>query len=313
MIKPEKMLDVLIIGAGAAGLTAGIYTGRFKLKTLILEDAIVGGQINDAYVVENYPGFDQIKGVDLIARMQEQAERAGAQIDEFDSIISVRLTHGEKVIETQTAIYRPVVVIIASGMKRRELPIPEEKMFRGKGIHYCELCDGHLYEDKSIAVAGGGNAAVDAANFLTKYAKKVFLIHRSQKLKADAVSKEKLFKNSKTIFLPNTRIIGARGDHTLQSLILEDVESQTVRELLIDGVFVYIGSEPKTELYKDVMLDSFGNIIANESCETNIPGVFAAGDVRTKMVRQLTTAVSDGTVAALGAERYIQKKLNNPE
>lgn len=311
MSKLERFLDVLIIGAGAAGLSAGIYAARCKLKTLILEDEIIGGQINDAYVVENYPGFAKIKGSDLTARMQEQAQQVGAEIDEFDKIVAVKLTNEDKVVETKTVIYRPATVIIASGMKRRELPIPEEKKFRGKGIHYCELCDGHLYNDKTIAVVGGGNAAVDATGFLGKYARKIYLIHRSQTLRADAVSQEKLFRDNKVTFLPNSRIVGAKGEGTLHSVVVEDVNTGKTSDLEIDGVFVYIGSDPKTELYTEyIELDKTGNIMADETCETNVQGVFAAGDVRAKAVRQLTTAVSDGTVAALGAEKYIQRQLN---
>lgn len=307
MDKKEKTLDLLIIGAGPAGLTAGIYAGRLKLKTLILEDELVGGQIKDAYIVENYPGFNSISGSELIDKIQEQAINCGVEIDEFDKILSVRLTDNEKIIETKSYIYKPKAVIIASGSKKRELPIPEEKKFHGNGIHYCELCDGSLYEGKHIAVVGGGNTAVGAANFLSKYAKKVTLIHKRDHLRADKKSQEELFNNKKIEILWNSKIKQAIGNERLEAVIVEN--EKEAYKLELDGIFAYIGLTPRTDLYKDYLkLDNYGNIEAGESCETNVKGVFAAGDVRTKVFRQLTTAVSDGTAAALMAEKYILNK-----
>lgn len=309
MTKPQKFLDVLIIGAGIAGLTAGIYAARMKLDTLILEDALIGGQIIDAYGIENYPGFHSIKGSHLIEKIEEQALHFGAKIDEFDTIIAVNLTDAEKTIETQSVIYKPTAVIIAAGMDRRKLPVVEEKHFRGKGIHYCELCDGHLYQGKTIAVVGGGNAAVDAANFLDKYAKKIYIIHRSPALTASVISQEKLKNNPKIEFLFNTNIVRASGDHSLESVVIENVLTKEQKLLALDGIFVNIGVVPKTQLYQpDIELDAASYIKAGETCETNIKGVFAAGDIRTKLIRQLTTAAADGTVAALLAEKYIMQK-----
>lgn len=309
MNKPEVSLDLVIIGAGIAGLTAGIYSGRLKLKTLILEDEIVGGQIVDAYVVENYPGFERIKGSELIERLQEQAVRAGAAIDEFDPIERIMLTDDQKIIETESRIYRSSAVIVAAGMKRRELPISQEKQFRGRGIHYCELCDGHIYNGKTIAVAGGGNAAAEAVNFLTKYAQKIYLIHRLADLEAEAVNREKVFHNDKVIFMPNSEIIEVKGQNALEAVVVRDLETNGQKKLAVAGVFVYIGFDPKTKLYQNILrLDEAGYIVADESCETNISGVYVAGDIRTKQFRQLTTAAGDGTVAALQAERYIRKR-----
>ncbi|MDF2565705.1 MAG: Thioredoxin-disulfide reductase [Massilibacillus sp.] len=309
MAKPQKVLDLLIIGAGIAGLTAGIYAARMKLNTLILEDALIGGQIIDAYGIENYPGFHSIKGSHLIEKIEEQALHAGAKIDEFDMIIAVKLTDAEKTVETQSTIYKPKTVIIAAGMDRRKLPVVEEKHFRGRGIHYCELCDGHLYQGKTIAVVGGGNAAVDAANFLDKYAKKIYIIHRSAALTASISSQEKLKNNPKVEILFNTNILKASGELSLESILIEDLLTKEQRNLALDGIFVNIGVVPKTQLYKsDIELDAALHIKAGETCETNIKGVFAAGDIRTKLIRQLTTAAADGTVAALLAEKYITQK-----
>ena len=308
MNKTAKELDLLIIGAGAAGLTAGLYAARLKLDTLIIENELVGGQIRDAYVVENYPGFNKIGGSELTDKMQEQSKLAGAVIDEFDRVLAVKLTDDEKIIKTENHLYKPRAVIIATGAKRKELPIPEEKQFHGNGIHYCEICDGHLYEGKHVGVIGGGGAAVGAAIFLTKYAAKVTLIHRSGQLRADKTSQNELFANEKIEVLWNAEVKHALGGTNLEAVVMENPQSQERTELKLDGLFVYIGSNPRTEIYKDyVDIDNYGNIIASESCETNVRGVFAAGDVRQKLFRQLTTAVSDGTVAALLAEKYILK------
>ncbi|MBU2700072.1 thioredoxin reductase (NADPH) [Sporomusaceae bacterium BoRhaA] len=305
MDKQIKEPEVLVIGAGPAGLTAGIYAARSKLDTLILEDELVGGQIRDARFIENFPGFNRISGVELADHMREQSISAGVELDEFDSILSLNLTDDEKIIETARFIYRPQALIIAAGMRRKKLPIPEEKQFHGNGIHYCELCDGHLYEGKEIAVIGGGGAAVGAAIALTKFATKVTIIHRSNSFRADKKDQDALFNNPKIEVIWSTKVVGAVGDKILHALVLEMADSSR-RKITVDGAFVYIGSSPRTEMYvRDLKLDSYGNIIAGESCETNIPGVFVAGDVRTKSVRQLTTAVSDGTVAAIMAEQYI--------
>jgi len=310
LTKPNKELDLLIIGGGVAGLTAGMYAGRMNLKTLILENELIGGQIVNAHGIENYPGFLSIKGSELVERIQEQATAAGAEIDEFDTILSVQLTAAEKIIETETMIYKPHAVIITSGMMRRKLPIAEEKKFLSRGIHYCELCDGHMYQNKIIAVVGGGNAAVDAANFLDKYAQKLYIIHRSPQLTADSVSQDKLLQNPKVTCFFNTNILKAEGSTSLESILLEDKNTHEQQTLKVDGIFVNIGVVPNSQLFKnDITIEkSSGHIIAGETCETNIPGVFAAGDIRTKQIRQLTTAAADGTVAALLAEKYIQQQ-----
>ena len=298
--------DVIIIGAGMAGLTAALYAGRMNLSTLVLENGLVGGQIANAGSIENYPGFESISGGELIATLQSQAENFGAVIDEFDSIVKVTLNATPKIIETEEKIYTCDAVIIASGMNRRKLPLPEEKIFAGRGVHYCELCDGHAYQDKIIAVMGGGNAAVDAANFLTKYAKKLYLIHRSE-LRADEVSQRRLRQNKKIEVMLQTEIKKLHGNGRLESIDVVDKISGEEKNILVDGIFVNIGVEANTELFKDeITLSSSGRIIAGEDCRTNIAGVFAAGDVREKEIRQLTTAASDGTTAALLAEKFIR-------
>ena len=308
MSKPHKSLDLLIIGAGIAGLTAGLYAARMKLNTLILEDALVGGHIRDAYIVENYPGLPKVKGSDLVKTLEQQALEAGAVLDEFDQVLSAKLTAAEKVVETHSAVYQPQAVILAGGMERRQLPIAEEKRFRSRGIHYCELCDGHLYEGKNIAVVGGGNAAAGALKILSKYAQKLYLIHRSPQMTAEPAEQQAALELPNAEFLFHTQIISAAGEAELQRVVVENTQTKEQRTLEMDGIFVNIGVIPRTNLYsQDITLHASGHIVAGENCETNVPGVFAAGDIRTKPIRQLTTAAADGTVAALLAERYLTK------
>ena len=300
--------DVIIIGAGMAGLTAALYAGRMNLSVLVLENAIIGGQIANATGIENYPGLPNVSGRALIEATQQQAEGFGAVIDEFDAIQKVNLKEDPKLVETEACIYEAETVIIASGMERRKLPLSEEKKYAGKGVHYCELCDGHMYQDKVIAVMGGGNAAVDAANFLTKYAKKLYLVHRSQ-LRADEASQTKLRENPKVEIFLETEIKALKGESRLEAIDIFDKASGESRELAVDGIFVNIGVSPHTDLFKDeVELAPDGRIIVGEDCRTKLPGVFAAGDVREKEVRQLTTAAADGTTAAILAEKYITSK-----
>ena len=307
MAKKIVHKDVVIIGAGMAGLTAALYCGRMNLDTLVLESSIIGGQIANAVGIENYPGFVSVSGSDLIATVQSQAENFGAVIDEFDTIEKVTLKSTPKIIETEEHIYECDVVIIASGMNRRKLPLSEEKKFVGRGVHYCELCDGHMYQNKIIAVMGGGNAALDAANFLTKYAEKLYIIHRSQ-FRADEVTQQRVKKNPKIEIMLQTEIKKLHGDKRLESVDVLDKISGEVKNILVDGIFVNIGVEPNTQLFKDELnLTSSGRISAGEDCRTEIEGVFAAGDVREKEIRQLTTAASDGTTAALLAEKYLSK------
>mgnify|MGYP000853509767 FL=1 len=305
MAKETIQKDIVIIGAGMAGLTAALYAGRMNFRTLVLENALIGGQIANAAGIENYPGFLRVSGGDLMAVVQQQAESFGAVVDEFDAIEKVDLTNDPKRIETEGAIYETPVVIIASGMSRRKLPLPEEAKYADRGVHYCELCDGHMYQDKIIAVMGGGNAAVDAANFLSRYAKKLYLVHRST-LRADEVSQKRLRENPKAEILLGTEIRALKGDGKLAAMELFDKESGRTREVAVDAIFVNIGVQPNTRLFEgQIELSERGHILAGEDCRTKIPGVFAAGDIREKEIHQLTTAASDGTTAALLAEKYI--------
>ena len=312
MVKERRYRDMIIIGGGLAGLTAALYGGRMNLSVLVLESGLVGGQIVNAVAIENYPGFASIKGSELVASVQQQAEAFGAVVDEFDAIERVDLKAQPKVIETESCIYEAGVVILASGMTRRKLPLPEEVKYAGKGVHYCELCDGHMYQGKTIAVMGGGNAAVDAANFLTKYAAKLYLIQRTANLRADEISQRRLRSHAQVEILLDTEIKALYGENHLQELDILDKVSGERKRLPVDGLFVNIGVVPNTKLFEDVVnLEPDGRIVAGEDCKTNLPGVYAAGDVRVKPIRQLTTAAADGTVAALLAEKYLESLKEN--
>ena len=307
MAKETVAKDVVIIGAGMAGLTAALYAGRSNLSTLVLENELVGGQIANATGIENYPGFMSVKGGDLMATVQAQAEAVGTVVDEFDLVKRVDLAAVPKIVETEEHIYEAKAVILATGMKRRKMPLPEAARYEDRGIHYCELCDGHMYQDKVIVVMGGGNAAVDAANYLTRYAKKLYLIHRSE-LRADEVSQKRLYANPAVTVMLQTEITALSGENRLEAIQVLHKDTGKREELPVDAIFVNIGVVPNTEFVRgQIRLTESGRIPAGEDCRTEIPGVFAAGDVREKEIRQLTTAAADGTTAALLAERYIRQ------
>lgn len=306
MAGKEKVIDLAIIGAGPAGLTSAIYATRAKLNSIVIEDELVGGQILGTYTIENYPGFENISGADLAQKLRTHAEKLGAEIDEFGKIKSITLKEDEKIIETTTATYMPKSVIIATGAKSRPLPIPEEEKLHGKSIHYCELCDGALYENKDLIVVGGGNSAVEAALFLRKYAKSITFVHQFDYLQATKANQEEVFKDKNIKFIWDTEIRHVYGEDRIESIVVENVKSHETSELKADGIFAYIGYIPKTELFKEsIKTNQWGYIEAGEDTKTNVKGVFAAGDVRSKEIRQITTAISDGTIAALMAEKYI--------
>lgn len=298
--------DVIIIGGGPAGYTAALYSARAGLDTAVIEKMSIGGQLTLTGEVENYPGFaDGIDGYTLGANMQSGAEKFGAQTI-FDEVTNVFLDEKIKRVVTQSTELYARSVIIASGASPRELGIDGESDFIGKGIHYCAHCDGRFYKNKTVAVIGGGNSAVSDALYLSRLAKKVYLVHRRDSLRATKIYHEPL-KNAENVeILWNSRVSKLLHGERIVGAILENTATNAQSELLCDAIFVSIGRKPNTSLFNGVTaLDENGYIIADESTKTSVEGVFAAGDVRTKTLRQIVTAVSDGATAAHYAEEYI--------
>lgn len=298
--------DVIIIGGGPAGYTAALYSARAGLDTAVIEKMSIGGQLTLTGEVENYPGFaDGIDGYTLGANMQSGAEKFGAQTI-FDEVTNVFLDEKIKRVVTQSTELYARSVIIASGASPRELGIDGESDFIGKGIHYCAHCDGRFYKNKTVAVIGGGNSAVSDALYLSRLAKKVYLVHRRDSLRATKIYHEPL-KNAENVeILWNSRVSKLLHGERIVGAILENTATNEQSELLCDAIFVSIGRKPNTSLFNGITaLDENGYIIADESTKTSVEGVFAAGDVRTKTLRQIVTAVSDGATAAHYAEEYI--------
>ena len=302
----EKIYDVIIIGGGPAGYTAALYSARAGLNTLVIERMSVGGQLTLTGDVENYPGFtDGIDGFTLGANMQASAERFGAKTL-FDEVTEVFLTDKiKKIVTLGTELYTKSI-IIASGASPRELGIDKESEFIGRGIHYCAHCDGRFYKNKIVAVVGGGNSAVSDALYLSRLAKKVYLVHRRDSLRATKIYHEPLMNAENIEILWSSQISELKYSDRINGAILQSTSDASQQELECDAIFVSIGRKPNTEIFKGILdLDENGYIIADESTKTSIDGIFAAGDVRTKVLRQIVTAVSDGATAAHYAEEYI--------
>lgn len=299
--------DVLIIGAGPAGLTAAIYTARSKLFTVVLESGVPGGQVITTYQVANYPGTNGIiSGFDLMENMSRQARDFGARIDDMQEIEELRLEGSEKYIRTKATDYYAKAVIIATGSEPKKLPVEQENTFRGRGIHYCASCDGAFYKGADLIVVGGGIAAFEEAIFLTRYARHVTILVRSDTPRAARVYVDDALRNPKITIRYNSVITKVLGDEFVQGVVLENTKTGEVSEMKADGIFVYIGSQPNTKLFSPwIRLSDKGHIITDENMATNIPGVFAAGDVREKEVRQIATAVGDGAIAGIMVEKYI--------
>lgn len=306
MEKDIKDLDMLIIGGGPAGLTAAIYAARAKMDMILLENQLLGGQVRNSDTIENYPGFKTITGGDLADKMTEQAKGLGAKIEAFSKILNINLSDKDKIIETKKAIYRPKTVIISTGAIPKKLPIPNEAKFSSKGVHYCAVCDGAMYEGSIVGVVGGGNSALEEALFLTKFASKVIMIRRYDYFKGEKATMDEVLNNPKIEVMYNWDLVDVDGESFVSRAIIKNTKTDEEKEIELNAVFGYIGTDPKTELFKEYLnLTPQGYIITDESMQTNIKGVYAAGDVREKQFRQITTAVSDGTIAALSAEKHI--------
>jgi len=299
--------DVAVIGAGPAGLTAGLYAARAKLSTVVIEKMFPGGQATLTDIIENYPGFtDGINGIQLTDAMKKQAERFGAEfingdvekIEKHDDLFTIFMKRENLNAKT---------VILATGAQPRKLGVKGEKEFTGRGVSYCATCDGAFYRDKPIAIVGGGDTAIQEALYLTRFASKVFVIHRRDQLRATKILQERALNNKKIEFVWDSVVREIKGQDTVEGALIENVKTGKLDSLRIDGIFFAIGFLPNTDFVKDlVQLDENGYVITDERMATNIPGLFAAGDIRHKELRQVVTAVSDGAIAAVEAGKYIE-------
>lgn len=308
----SKLYDVVVIGAGPAGLAAALYAGRARMSVLLLERDKDGGQIVITSEIENYPGcLEGESGPTLIDRMTKQAEHFGTE-RVYDDILEVQLEGAEKVLKGKKGEYRAKSVIIATGASSRPIGCKNEKDFIGKGISFCATCDAAFFEDFEVYVVGGGDTAVEEAMFLAKFARKVTIIHRRDELRAAKSIQEKAFAHPKLAFMWDTVVEEVNGDGVLESMKVKNVKTGEVTEIVADendgtfGLFGFIGYLPKTDMFKDILTLEGGYIPTDEDMKTSIPGVFAAGDVRVKSLRQVVTATADGAIAAVQAEKYIE-------
>lgn len=303
----ENHFDVIVIGGGAAGLTAGIYLSRAKIKTLILNEGTAGGQMVLTHQIANYPGIESISGYELARNMKTQAQNFGCVIKSNIKVTNLILDKQIKeVVVNNKDTFTSDAVILATGGRSRTLGVPGEEEFKGKGISYCATCDGDFFQDKEIIVVGGGNSALEEAVSLTKYASKVTIVHQFDHFQALEHYIHEAKNNPKINFIMESKISEFIGGEQLSKVIIQNQKSLEKTKMKIDGVFVFIGYVPNTEnLAGKVSLNSFGEIIVSKDMATNIPGVYAAGDSVAKKYRQVTTAVADGTIAALNAIEYV--------
>lgn len=305
-----KTYDVIIVGGGPAGLSAAIYAARGNLSTGVFEKSLIGGQINVTYEVENYPGIPEVlSGFELSDRIKQQADKFGPEfVDEEIIKIDFETKDGYKKVYTEDDEYLAKAIIIASGAQPRYLNCPGEKEYTGKGVSYCATCDGALYRDKVVAVIGGGDSAVEEGMFLTKFAKKVYVVHRRDELRAVKSIQDRAFKNEKMEFIWDSVVEEVQGDNFVTSIKLKNRKTNEISDLAVDGIFIYVGILPNNQLLQDsINLDQSGFVITNEIMETNIKGVYAVGDLRNTPLRQVITACSDGAIAAFYAEKYISE------
>ena len=302
----EHIYDIVIIGGGPAGYTCALYSARAGLDTILIEKMAPGGQMALTGDIDNYPGFeDGIDGFTLGMKMQQGAEHFGAKT-EYAEVLSVDFSQKIKKVETTSGSFFGKTVVISTGANHRELGIANEEKLIGKGIHYCAHCDGRFYKDKTAIVVGGGNSAAADALYLSRLAKKVYVVHRRDTLKATKIYHEPLFKADNVEFLWNSTIDDFIVDNKVVGAKVKNIIDNSITEIACDGIFISIGRKPATEFLSDkVQLDENGYIVADESTKTNISGVYAIGDVRTKVLRQVVTAVADGAVAVHYAEEYI--------
>lgn len=306
--KEARTYDVIIIGGGPAGMTAGLYASRARLRTLLIENGLFGGQMTTTELIENYPGFPQgVSGEELSRLMEEQAKRFGMEAMS-DEAVEIGLDQSFKKVKTYEGEYFGRALIICTGTEYRKLGVPGEEQFKGRGISYCATCDGAFFKDSRIIVVGGGDSALTEALFLTKFVSELTIIHRRDALRATKIYQERAQSNPKIKFLWNSVVEEIKGDQVVRSVVLRNVKTGELKEMETEGAFLFIGLVPRTQFIKDlIQMDESGYILTDENCQTSIQGIFAAGDCRKKLLRQISTSVGDGATAAFAAEKYLEE------
>jgi len=307
-----KEYDIAIIGGGPAGLTAGIYASRARLSAVLFEKASYGGQVMLTERIENYPGFRQDTGMGLADKLYQHAQAFGLKSIESEVMkiedAAVKEGRGFKITDKKGHTYNTLSIIITTGADWRKLGVPGEKKFQGKGVSYCATCDGPLYKDKEVVVVGGGNAAVEEALFLARFVKRLTLVHRRSMLRATKILQEELLKSRKVELKLESVLTDIKGDKFVDSVSVENVKTKKKEKIACSGVFLFIGQDPNSGFLKGLLeLDEHGHIVTDEYMRTSKEGIFAAGDVRKKALRQIVTAASDGAIAAYSIEQYIRK------
>lgn len=299
--------DLIIVGGGPAGLTAGIYAQRARLKTILVEKMILGGAASTTFSIENYPGFPNgISGMELSANLQAQVKKLGLDIRWGNAVsLKTHKEHKEVIVDGKSLSAK--ALIIATGTEAAKLGVPGEEEFRGRGVSYCATCDGAFYKDKNIMVVGGGNAAVEEALFLTRFGKKVSIVHRRNVLRADKILAERAAADPKVYFFWHSVIEEIKGKQKVEEALIKELATGKISKVAVDGIFIYVGSKPNSEMVKGlVKLDDKGFIVTDEEMKSSVNGIFAAGDVRVKTLRQIVTAAADGAIAAESARKYIE-------
>jgi thioredoxin reductase (NADPH) len=306
----EKNYDLIIIGGGPAGLTAGLYATRGRLNTLLLDRLSPGGLVATTEWVENYPGFPEgITGADLMKKMEEQAQKFGLEIYPIQEVISVDLKNKIKTIKVEEGEYKTKAVIVATGTQPKKLNIPGEDKFRGRGVAYCATCDGPFFKDKDIVVIGAGSSGVQEGLYLLRFVKSATVVEFLPHMTAEKILQEKALKEPRMKFYLNHLVTSINGENKVESVTIKSRATGEEKKIEAQGVFIYVGLNPMTGFLKgQVELDKWGYILAGEDTKTKVPGVFAAGDVRQKILRQITTAIGDGATAAFMAGKYIEEQ-----
>ncbi|AIY04865.1 thioredoxin reductase [Planococcus sp. PAMC 21323] len=309
MTETTKIYDVIIIGAGPAGMTAAVYTSRSNLTTLMLERGIPGGQMANTEEIENYPGFEHILGPDISTKMFDHAKKFGAEYAYGDV---TEIIDGEefKTLKAGSKEYKARAIIVTTGAEYKKMGIPGETELGGRGVSYCAVCDGAFFKQKELVVVGGGDSAVEEGVYLTRFASKVTIVHRRDELRAQKILQDRAFANDKIDFIWNTTVkeVHDDGNGKVGAVTLVSTEDGSEKEFKTDGVFIYIGMLPLTKPFAELgILNAEGYILTNEKMETSVPGIYAAGDVREKTLRQVVTATGDGSIAAQAAQHYIEE------